>query len=243
MIAPALSTGWYVDRLMRGPRQTAIGLGHGHIKVASYVVTVTPPGGPRMPNGIECEMRIDAGEEAWLGDGALVKDGLEVKPGPVWDPIPRVRTLLDIDPYQKIHPDRLVGKGVGLTPQGDDVLVGYIAGCALFRHQWTDLETLLSANTTTSLSSTLLFHACLGELPQPAHALLEAGDPEPLLDFGHSSGKGILLGLALACPYQDHTLPPSRLLTLRRVMDLPNSVVRAYPYVPGDMGQPLLLAG
>ena len=110
MIGPALSNGWYVDRLMRGPRQAAIGLGHGHIKVASYVVTVTSPGAPRMPNGVECEMRIEAGESAWLGGGALAIEGLSVTPGPVWDAAPRIHTSLDIDPRPVIRPDRLMGK-------------------------------------------------------------------------------------------------------------------------------------
>jgi Protein of unknown function (DUF2877) len=244
MIAPALSVGWYVDRLMKGPRQPGVGLGHGHIKVDSYVVAVTPPGGPRMPNGIECEMRIEPGEEVWLGDGSLAKDGYEVKPGPVWDPVPRVRTLLDVYPLPgDIQLDRLVGKGVGLTPQGDDVIVGYVAGSALFRHEWTDLKALFTENVTTSLSSTLMFHATLGELPQPAHALLEEGDPESLLAFGHSSGKGILLGLALASPERVHGTPPSRTVTLSGVMDLPDTIVRIYPSAPAKIARPLLRAG
>ena len=244
MIAPALSVGWYVDRLMRGPRHAGIGLGHGHIRVGSYVVAVTPPGGPRMPNGVECELRIEAGEEVWLGRGSLVKDGFKLTPGPVWDAVPHVRTLLDVYPHPgEIRLDRLIGKGVGLTPQGDDVIVGYVAGSALFRHEWTDLTAISSPNATTSLSRTLFFHAALGELPQPAHTLLETGNPEPLLGFGHSSGNGILLGLALAGPERDHAVPPSRVLTLPAVMDIPSGIIRIFPSVLGEIDPPLIRTG
>lgn len=35
----------------------------------------------------------------------------------------------------------------------------------------------------------------MGDLPEPAHLLLEDGDVEPLLRFGSTSGKGMILGL------------------------------------------------
>jgi hypothetical protein len=235
MIAPALSVGWFVDRLMHGPKQPAIGLGHGHLKVSTYVVTLTPPGGPRMPNGIECTITAAAGEELLIGDGALTKDGTVVTPGPVWDAVPRVQATLDANGARLLDPNSLLGRGIGLTPQGDDVLVGYVAGSALFRHEWTDLRTFLTAEMTTSLSSTLLFHACLGELPQPAHALLGSGDPDPLLAFGHSSGQGILLGLALSCPHRVHGDPPSRVLVLHDVAGLPEAVIRIYRNEPSRL--------
>ena len=57
---------------------------------------------------------------------------------------------------------------------------------------------LRAAARTTRLSATLLRHAALGELPEPAHALLANGDARPLAAFGHSSGLCLRLGLMLA---------------------------------------------
>jgi hypothetical protein len=77
-----------------------------------------------------------------------------------------------------------------------------VAGLTLFQGRMAEARDLAAtaASRTTSLSATLLRHAADGELPEPAHALLERGDPEPLRRFGQSSGRCLLLGLALACP-------------------------------------------
>jgi hypothetical protein len=79
---------------------------------------------------------------------------------------------------------------------------GAAAGLALWRGDHARAGEIASAIAarTTALAATLLQHAARGELPQPAHALLECGDPGPLCAFGHSSGRAILLGLALASP-------------------------------------------
>jgi hypothetical protein len=94
----------------------------------------------------------------------------------------------------------LVGLGPGLTPLGDDVLVGYLGACTLFgdgaERECVAFAELLAARTS-SLSATLLRLAAQGHLPEAAHCLLEDGDPEPLLDWGASSGLGLLVGLGL----------------------------------------------
>jgi hypothetical protein len=74
-----------------------------------------------------------------------------------------------------------------LTPLGDDILVGRLA---------SGRNGVAASAGTTRLSRVLLRRAALGELPEPAHALLEDGDPGPLLRLGSTSGRGILLGLA-----------------------------------------------
>jgi hypothetical protein len=100
-----------------------------------------------------------------------------------------------------LNPRRLAGRGPGLTPAGDDLLAGYAAGLVLWhrRHEEAQAIADAAAPLTTLLSGTLLRHAARGELPEAAHALLERGDPEPLRRFGRSSGRVLMLGLALAC--------------------------------------------
>ena len=105
-----------------------------------------------------------------------------------------------VDPRFEAGVPTLAGVGPGLTPFGDDVLTGYVAGQALLGEQDASAIAELAARRTTALSATLLRHAATGELAEPAHALVLNGDIEPLLCFGSSSGVGIALGLALAFP-------------------------------------------
>ena len=101
------------------------------------------------------------------------------------------------------HLDRLLGRGPGLTPLGDDVLAGWFAArtaagrpdlvlAAAVRHR---------LGVTTLLSATLLDCAVRGEaLPQLTAWL---GDPtstttEALLAVGATSGAGLLAGARLA---------------------------------------------
>ena len=113
---------------------------------------------------------------------------------------------------------RLVGKGPGLTPLGDDVLIGALAGAGLLGEATGDrrLAHLVAATAlpldalarerTTALSATLLRHAGRGEVDDASAGLLRAlcgrGDPEAalhaLLALGHSSGTGLATGLLVA---------------------------------------------
>jgi hypothetical protein len=187
--------------LFDGRRRRGLGLGAGYIDFEGEVIALTRPGRPRMPNGVECDLEVAAGVPAWIGEGRLEAGGASVLPGPPWDPIPSPRARLSISPRFVPEPWRLAGKGGGLTPAGDDLLAGYAAGLVLFHglHERA-LEIALEAGPrTTALSATLLRHAARGELPEPAHAFLEYGDPRALCGFGHSSGRALLVGLALAC--------------------------------------------
>lgn len=99
--------------------------------------------------------------------------------------------------------DRLLGRGPGLTPLGDDVLSGWFAAraatgrpdlvlAASVRHRLGD---------TTLLSATLLDCAMRGEvLPQLAAWLREptSTTTEALLAVGATSGAGLLAGARLA---------------------------------------------
>jgi hypothetical protein len=160
-----------------------------------------------MPNGVVCQLVVAAGEAVEVGEGRVAADGREVTvgtpqdPARVWDavPAPRVRLYTD-DPFDP-DPYELAGRGDGLTPFGDDLLCGYAAGLVLWHDRREEAEALaaVAAPRTTGLSATLLRHAARGELPEPAHALLERGDLAPLRGFGRSSGTGLARGLALAC--------------------------------------------
>jgi hypothetical protein len=154
-----------------------------------------------MPNGVESDLVVARGQPCWLGEGRLEGGGRVVLPGPVWDPVPTARVRLWVDRRFTPDPQQLAGRGGGLTPSGDDLLCGYAAGLVLWHGRSEEASAIArtASARTTLLSATLLRHAARAELPEPAHALLERGDPEPLRGFGHSSGRAILLGLALAC--------------------------------------------
>jgi len=185
-----------------------------------------------MPNGIECSLVLGRGEEAAIGDGALRAFDTWLLPGPIWGGHPRVRVLLEASPVQQFDVDALIGAGPGLTPQGDDVLIGFVAGRVLFHADVTTARRILlaSAGKTTALSETLLLHAARGEVPEPAHDLLVTGAADRLLSFGHSSGKAILLGLALACRRTPRaSTQPALEIPLDGVEGIHETVVRIYP--------------
>lgn len=112
---------------------------------------------------------------------------------------------------------RLLGLGEGLTPSGDDICCGVLAGGrtiarALGRleldRRLHDLGGAVAAagrKSTTALSATLLWHAARAEVAQPARhvlrALAGATPLEPavraLLRVGHTSGRDMGVGLAI----------------------------------------------
>jgi hypothetical protein len=109
------------------------------------------------------------------------------------------------------HLDRLLGRGPGLTPLGDDVLAGWLTTRAALGRP----DDVLSAavrrrlGVTTLLSATLLDCAIRGEaLPQLAAWLAEPTDAttDALLAVGATSGAGLLAGAGLAlASIEDHT--------------------------------------
>lgn len=101
------------------------------------------------------------------------------------------------------HLDRLLGRGPGLTPLGDDVLAGWLVTRAALGRPDTALTGAVRRRlgVTTLLSATLIECALHGEaLPQLADWL---ADPcrdtrEALLAVGATSGAGLLTGASLA---------------------------------------------
>jgi hypothetical protein len=116
---------------------------------------------------------------------------------------------------------KLIGLGQGLTPSGDDLLVGYLAGlwstvrdCVERRVFLQELGEAIShsAAQTTDLSRTYLILAAKGQVSRSISALIEAisqgweTDPllttaEKMMSMGHTSGMdmatGLLVGLGV----------------------------------------------
>lgn len=113
----------------------------------------------------------------------------------------------------------LLGLGVGLTPSGDDVLLGLmcllrsIPGLADAGRLLAEALAMHSRRRTNLVSSTYLAHAARGEFSERLRRFVDAliGGPwsalgsslEETLDWGHLSGQetvlGVLLGIEWAC--------------------------------------------
>ncbi|WP_416956614.1 DUF2877 domain-containing protein [Nocardioides sp. T5] len=115
------------------------------------------------------------------------------------------------------HLDRLLGRGPGLTPLGDDVLAGWLTTRAALGRP----DDVLSAavrrrlGVTTLLSATLLDCAIRGEaLPQLAAWLATPTDAtaDALLAVGATSGAGLLAGAGLALTSIEHHTTPRRVV-------------------------------
>ena len=216
---PAVSVSPFAAEMIAGPARVGTAVGAGYVLFGDRVLSVTRPGALRMPNGIEADVPLSPGERVSVGGGALRTAAAAITSGPLWDPRPRPRVRLSVRPRLHVVLETLAGQGPGLTPLGDDVLVGYLAAAALagWDPAVTGALAVKAGRRTTALSSTLLWLAAQGHLPEAAHHLLERGDPGPLLRFGASSGTGIALGLALfpsTLTGEDRDRPRAIVLTL-----------------------------
>lgn len=104
------------------------------------------------------------------------------------------------------------GRGIGLTPSGDDFLIGYGMMQAVFlkRHHWMDgLNDSLDKKTTTDVSEHYYRSLLDGYISAPFLELIRIassdGEPEQLAviistikQFGHTSGLDTLLGIYTA---------------------------------------------
>jgi hypothetical protein len=115
---------------------------------------------------------------------------------------------------------RLIGLGPGLTPAGDDVMAGTIAGLVLLGHPAAERFAAgvysLAAGRTTELSRALLRHAACGrvsgEYAAVLHGLVGERPLAPavagLLATGATSGRAMALGLCTAIDLVDRTTRP-----------------------------------
>lgn len=106
----------------------------------------------------------------------------------------------------------LVGRGKGLTPSGDDFLVGYLLVMKLFNTQRA--QALSQALTQTPLSTTDVSKAYLlscvkGYVSSPLHELYQAVQREAVtskninrvMRIGHTSGRDMTFGIKVGVDY------------------------------------------
>jgi hypothetical protein len=162
-----------------------------------------------------------AGQPVTVDDGALTIGGTEVRIARLVDPrlravgrhessppAPRTAMTSDWDlpadgRLTTAHLDRLIGRGPGLTPLGDDVLAGWLATRAALGQPDAVLTGAVRRRlgVTTLLSATLLDCALHGEaLPELADWLAAPSREtrKALLAVGATSGAGLLSGARLA---------------------------------------------
>jgi hypothetical protein len=109
--------------------------------------------------------------------------------------------------------NHLAGLGIGLTPAGDDFLMGVIYGLWMnfnpsLANEWSLQVHRVAASQTTSLSAFWLEVAAEGQASKPWHDLFRAiydmnqedirWSANSLGDYGHTSGYDALAGFLLA---------------------------------------------
>ncbi|MDY4534046.1 MAG: DUF2877 domain-containing protein [Tractidigestivibacter sp.] len=123
-----------------------------------------------------------------------------------------LRGLQSEGPAQEAAAFWLLGRGLGLTPSGDDILSGFGAGLlaagerGAFASFSKALESVLARRSTTAVSEAYLSAMLSGSLNEGMLAFFEAAYAgadlgAPLArarDYGHSSGDDMLLGLCTA---------------------------------------------
>jgi len=169
-------------------RVTHVSRHAGYADTRGLVVVVVGPGGPLLPNGVVLTGPPETGR--------VVLDGATI-----WEPTLRLRgdesltapgdapfaDALD-DPERMADIARgLIGRGVGLTPEGDDAVAATAAILAAAGRRLPlpdDLRT-----RTTALSATLLELAAQGMIAEPFHAVLNGAPLERLTRLGHTTGR------------------------------------------------------
>ena len=137
---------------------------------------------------------------------------------------------------------RLIGLGPGLTPAGDDILLGYLV---IYAHMGGDEKQLSALRDavlknlprTGDISAQMLHDAVLGHYPERAAAVTAAlcrGELESLdvllsrlMETGASSGSDMAAGMyAALCACEMEALPPSDQLNRRERKLLRTTLIR-----------------
>jgi hypothetical protein len=197
-----------------------------YVDAGGFVVVLTV-GPPVLPNGVQ------------VGRLPAVGDEVVVRADEAWDPtlrLDRPPALVPPDPDDLVRAvesrdveaaavagARLIGRGGGLTPEGDDLVAGVAAVIAAgdwpgaLREAW--VGALIGGDLrrrTTALSATLLELAAAGMGPEPLQAWLagDAGARARLMRIGHSTGRAIARGAAagLSGVGMRHQTTPERLV-------------------------------
>jgi hypothetical protein len=204
-----------------------------HLDVAGRCVSLVGPHGPGLPTAVRSKVPVMSSSRpatAYLEGGILRWDGRALVTGRLVDvrapridaarvpkaspavamgsPRSRAVGLVAFAPgVDATSVADLVGRGEGLTPLGDDVVCGWLAGhrAAGVPTPHVDAAVRRLLPRTTTLSASLLECAVAGEVADPVAAYLRSlGTPRrdaaraALEAFGHSSGLGLAHGLDLA---------------------------------------------
>jgi Protein of unknown function (DUF2877) len=174
-----------------------------YLDLDGFVVIVGRRGDPMMPNGIALDGPLPAPGERVVVDDAELWDPTLRLPA---DPASEILDALGSDVPDALwraletgDPTELIGRGPGLTPEGDDYLAGAVAVLAARGHP-VRLPADLRARTT-ALSATLLELAAAGYAIDPLHALFGRdwrAALERLVRLGHSTGRAYAVGAAAA---------------------------------------------
>jgi hypothetical protein len=172
------------------------------------------PGSIRLPSGIALATTCAAPSSVSVGDGAVVIAGQASRVSRWWRPArPRtdsLRARVAVSEVRELAREtpRLVGRGGGLTPYGDDVLCGALVACRAAgtpeaEHLVDALRGLDLDRQTTATSAMLLRLAmdgwCIDQVAEYLHTLARGVDTSAarkrLVDVGHTSGAGLLAGI------------------------------------------------
>jgi len=152
---------------------------------------------------------VFAGHPAPLDDAAMARLAFMPISVPrallsVWPTLPAGLSAIELAGHQEL----LAGRGIGLTPDGDDVLAGIFLVLACDPASHATNRSLARTAPTTDLSRAFLRWASVGQAVKPIHQLLDAartGDVGALRrafvaieSMGHSSGGATLAGLSRA---------------------------------------------
>jgi hypothetical protein len=176
--------------LLYGPARKGTVVSRHDVRFGDYVVTLTAPRTPRMPNGIECRVSLARSAQVSIGLGKLSIGRVNVEPGPDWNPVPVAHHIESLPAGPQPLTIALGGWLAARDSAANAMLAGYVAGLVLLHGQRRRAEQIaVGAIQKAALSATLVRHAARGEVPEPIHDLLATGDAGTLIAF---SPEGIL---------------------------------------------------
>jgi hypothetical protein len=183
--AESHSSSTLLTDLLFGAARKGRVFGRHELVFGDYVLSLTERGQPRMPNGVECAVKVAPGARVAIGRGRIHVGDVEVAAGPEWNPVP-VRGHFEVMPA---GPEPLASSMAMWATSPDaslELIAGYVAGLVLLHGQRKRAERIAQAamERADPLSATLLRHAARGEVPEPVHAVVASADARPLLACG-----------------------------------------------------------
>jgi hypothetical protein len=207
--------------LARGRRELRLDRASEHAvyaELGGFVVVVVGRHGPLLPNGVVLTGEPRAGTLSLAG-AAVWDPALRLGPPERGDEVlaalgaheaPLERAVATRDPeLAAAVAAGLIGRGPGLTPEGDDAVAATAAVVAAGPWPRAEKAAWLAAlvgrdlrERTTALSATLLELACEGAIAEPVHAVLGGARWREALArlerVGHSTGRAYAVNAAAA---------------------------------------------